>query len=682
MSPEQAKGLSANGRSDVFAFGGVLYEMLTGRQAFQGETVSEILASVLVREPDFALLPPDLNPRLNDLLRRCLDKNPRRRWHCAGDLRMELESVASAARRKPDSVPPAPAQRRTRERLVWGLALLVVALIAAVAAFRLATPPPEMRVEITSPPTSDPISFAISPDGRYLLFVASGDGPPRLWLRSLDSTTAQPIAGTEGATYPFWSSDSRSAGFFANRQLKRVDIGGGLPQTLASVAGRGGTWGSEGIMLYADNVGALWRIPESGGAGVAATKLEAGQTNHRFPQFLPGGRQFLFFVSGSTDVRGIYLGSIDASETKRLTAADTAGLYAAPGWLLYGRQGSLVARHFDLVRGELAGDPVTIANEIGSDGNSAGAFSVSVAGLVAYRAGGASRRQLTWFDRSGKTLGSLGAPDESAVEHIELSPDGRRVAVNRTVQGNTDIWILDSVRSTRFTFDASADIGPVWSPDGSQIAFLSNRRGVNDIYQKPASGAGSEVLLFESQQDKFLNSWSANGQFLLFRSIDPKTSRDLWVLPLAGDRKPRIFLNTLFDELNSQFSPDGRWVAYQSNESGRNEIYVRPFPGPGGQWQVSTAGGENARWRHDGKELYYIAPDDRLMAVPIATQGATLEPGTPVAFFQTRIVGGFGGGIRQQYDVTSDGRFLINTATEDATTSPITLLLNWKPPAK
>jgi Tol biopolymer transport system component len=710
MSPEQAKGLTVDRRTDIFAFGAVLYEMLTGRQAFQGDTVGDILAAVIRAEPDWKRLPGSVPLRVRELLRLCLQKDVKKRRQTAADVRIDIGQALA----EPVAAMPAATPARS-SRLAWivaAAAVLVAVALALPAVRQLGeTPPPsqpEMRTEIVTPATTDPISFALSPDGRQLAFVASGDGEPRLWLRPLAATSSQPLAGTEGAANPFWSPDSRSVGFFAAGKLKRLDIGGGLPQTLASAgAGRGGAWSPDGVILFVPTaVSPIFRVSAGGGDAVAVTKVDASrQITHRFPQFMPGGRQFLFYATGLPDAQGTYLGSLDAPETKRLTAADTAGVYAPPGWLLYVRQGTLVARRFDASRGELTGDPVTVADPVSVIPGSAGAFSVSAAGLVSYRAGGASRRQLVWFDRSGKTLGTLGAPDENGLANPDLSPDGRRVVVDRVVQGNTDIWLLDAARTTRFTFAATNETFPSWSPDASQIVFRSIRKGgANDLYQKPSNGAGIEEVLVESPQDKSPSDWSAAG--ILYQNFDPKTGYDLWVLPISGAREaqarqgtavnsagpagrspqeitgdpPWAFLKTEFEERHGQFSPDGRWVAYRSDESGRLEVYVRPFPGPGGQWQVSTAGGIAPRWRPDGKELYYIAPDSRMMAVPITTQGATLEPGTPVALFQTRIFGGGAYPNRQQYDVAPDGRFLINTA-EETDASPITLLQNWMPPA-
>jgi Tol biopolymer transport system component len=689
MSPEQASGKTVDKRTDLWAFGVVLMEMLTGRPVFEGETVSHVLAAVLTKDPDWSALSAKTPMSIRRLLRRCLEKDRKRRLDSATATRLEIEEAQTAP--TAEVTPVGAAEPAASSHVAWIISVVAVLLAVGVAVvhFREAPPatPPEMRLDIVTPATTDPASFALSPDGRQIVFVASDDGVPRLWVRSLAGTTAQPLPGTEGARLPFWSPDSKSIGFFSGTKLKRIDTGGGQVQMLANATfGVGGAWNPDGVILFTPSTTAsIFRIPSSGGEPVAVTKLDGTpQLNHRLPQFLPDGRQFLFFVQGAPDIQGIYLGSLDSVRSKRLTAADTAGLYAPPSWLLFVRQGSLVARHFDPLRGEVTGDPITVGGPVSVDVTSLiGAFSVSATGLIAYRAGRAPSRQLTWFDRSGKILGKLGAPDDSLADP-HLSSDGRRVAVDRIVQSNTDIWLLDAYRTTRLTFDAAPDTRPIWSPDANRIVFDSDRTGKRDLYQKPANGASSEELLVDSPQSQIKNAedWSADGRFILYQSQDPKTDWDLWVLPLDGDRKPFVFLKTNFEERHAQFSPDGRWVAYRSNESGTAEIYVRPFPGPGGQWQISTSGGIAPRWRHDGKELYYIAPDGRLMAVPIATKAGTLEPGTPVALFRTQIVGGGTNTNRQQYDVATDGRFLINTAVEDAAVSPVTILQNWQPPAK
>ena len=696
MAPEQARGKAVDKRVDIWAFGVVLFEMLTGQRLFTGEEISDTLAAVLKTEPNWKALPSTTPLGLRRLLRRCLDKDPKRRLQAIGEARVQIEDLLGGA---PEEAGPPAISRALplwQRGLPWAVASVLLVGLGLLSSihFRETPPPnaPEMRTEIVTPASTDPTSFALSPDGRHIVFVASSDGPSRLWLRPLVATAAQPLLGTEGATYPFWSPDSKSVGFFADGKLKRLDLGGGLPQALANAAPRGGAWNADGVILFARTTGSpLFRVSASGGEAVAVTKLDR-QTSHRFPQFLPDGRRFLFYAQGPPETAGIYLDSLDSGAPKRLTAADTAGAYAPSGWLLWVRAGTLVAQRLDLERRELTGNPVTVADPVGFEGAVyAGAFSISAAGLVAYRPGGASRRQLRWFDREGKMLGAMGAPDEAALLYPSVSPDGRRVAVSRTVQGNTDIWLVDGTRTSRFTFDAALDSFPLWSPDGGRIVFRSNRKGTYNLYVRPTNGASTEELLVESSQDKTPQDWSADGRFVFYLSLDPQTDYDLWVLPLDGDRKPSVFLKTNFSERQGQFSRDERWAAYMSNESGRPEIYVRPFVAPaaspaddratasraGGQWQVSTAGGIYPRWRPDGKELYYIGPDGQMMAAPITATGTTLEPGTPMALFQTRIFGG-GADTQQgrQYDVARDGRFLINTALDDAA-APITLLQNW-----
>jgi Tol biopolymer transport system component/predicted Ser/Thr protein kinase len=674
MSPEQLNGKDADARSDIFAFGCVLYEMLSGKKAFSGSTTASVIAAIMEREPE----PLQTTPPLDRVIRTCLAKDPDERFQTARDLKRNLQwametSVVAAAPGK--------------ARLPWAVAAAAVLLAAALGVlyFRAGTTTaPEIRTDIVTPATNNPASLALSPDGRKIAYVALGDGAQRLWVRSLDSTSAQPLPGTEGAFDPFWSPDSRSLGFFANQNLKRIDLGGGQPQNLAAVANPvavQGAWSEQGVILFATGaVGALSRVPASGGQVVAVTKLGKGQTGHRTPRFLPGGKQFLF-TSNGTDP-GLWLGSLDAGEPRRISAfaagTESVGEYLAPGWLVRVRGNVLVAQRFDSSRGQLSGDPVTLAQGVGIDQTTqAGSFSVSPSGTIAWRTGGGGKRQLIWFNRSGQNAGALGAPDEANLRYPELSPDGKRVAITRGPAGATDLWIEEGTRNSRFTFGQGNNILTIWSPDGKRVVFASGRKGASDLYQKPADGSGREELLLESADTKRPDSWSPDGRFILYWSA--QNNGDLIVLPVTGDRKPYAFLSTPFNEQNGVFSPDGKWVAYQSNESGRNEIYVRPFPGPGGQWQVSTGGGIMPRWRADGKELYYLAPDLKLMAAAVAVQGASLAPGTPEALFQTHVTVNAN---RQPYDVARDGRFLIVTELESASTEPIHLLQNWKPPAK
>jgi len=694
MSPEQARGQPVDARADVWAFGCVLYEMLTGRPAFTGATITDILSAIVRSEPEWSALPGETPAAIRRLLRRCLAKDPNQRLHAIADARLEIADALNHADTAP-TVEGASSSRRAR--LPWIIAgtALVAALAMSIAAFRAfrALPPPadapELRLEVNTPPTTDPISMAISPDGRRLTFVATSDGTPRLWVRPLDTATAQPLPGTDGASYPFWSPDSRSLGFFAGGRLKRIDIGGGQPQILTNAAGgRGGTWSRDDVILFAVGFSnaPLLRVSASGGPTAPVTRLLPRQTNHRFPQFLPDGRRFLFFSQGSGDTQGVYLGALDSSETTRLASADTAAAYMPPDYVLYMRRGTLLAQRLDLPARALSGDLQTVADPVGWDGAiGLGAFSVSATGVVAHRASGPGRRELVWFDRTGKRAGVIGAPDEDNLQYPELSKDGSRIAIDRTVQNNRDIYLVDLGRGPRrLTFHAGIDATPVWSPDGGRIVFRSSRMGPYDLYQKSSSLEGTETPLYESPEDKIPSDWSPDGKLLLFTHQDPETGNDLFVLPLAGGgggSKPRVVVQTRSDESQAAFSPDGHWVAYQSNEGGQFNVWLQPFPGPGGQRQVSPAGGASPRWRPDGRELYYLSPDAKLMAVPIRMQGATVEPGDPQVLFQTRLTtpfSGVAGNIRPQYDVAADGRFLMNITVEE-TTSPIAIILNWKP---
>ncbi|HET9387294.1 MAG TPA: protein kinase, partial [Gemmatimonadales bacterium] len=707
MSPEQAKGRAADKRSDIWAFGCVLYEMLTGRRPFEGDDVSDTLAFVLTKQPDWGALPKATPVAISRLLRRSLEKDRKRRLSDIADARLELDEAASARGEIDQHVSTTRGVLGVRERIGWVIGLLIAAAIAVAAmlvAARARTPgdAPEMRVDIVTPPTSDPAGFALSPDGRSLVFVGESDGNSRLWLRGLDQGTARALAGTEGAALPFWSPDGRSIGFFAGGSLKRVDISGGMPRPLANAApGFGGAWSADGVILFASTSSTpILRVPADGGEAVAQTTLDRPrQISHSFPLFLPGGREFLFWARGTNEGQGIHLGSLDAPAITRLTEADgppfaylsspgTADSHEG-GWLLYVRQGTLVAQRWDPTRKALSGEPVSIVDSVGTGGSGitmaiipSAAFSASESGLIAYRAAVTVQTQLTWFDRSGRPVGTFDARDER-LQNPELSPNGRQVAASRTVETNSDVFLMDGARRTRRTFDAANERYPVWSPDGGWLAFASERKGVADLYRKRVSGGGDEQLL-ESPYAKNVDDWSPDGRFLLYNEEDPVTLRDLWVLPLDGDRKPFVFLKTNSQEHRGQFSPpDGRFVAYVSNEPGQHEIFVGPFPASDNQSQISAGGGIQPRWSHDGKELYYIAPDGKLMAATITVKNGAIEAGTPRVLFQTRTPGGaLQPYSRPQYDVSSDGRFLINTIVEGTATSPITLLLNWKPNKK
>ena len=694
MAPEQARGTAVDKRADVWAFGVVLYEMLTARRLFAGASVSDTIAAVLTREPDWSTLPAGTPAPIQRLLRRCLQKDRKRRLDSAAGARLEIDDALTASPTAEGAsaagVPAAAAPSRGRLPWMVATAAAVVGMVAlsfpALRDLRRTPPPapPEMRVEITMPATDAPLEFALSPDGRSLVFVASGDGPSRLWLRPLDQTEARPLAGTEGATSPFWSPDSRSIGFFAAAKLLRLDLAGGAPQVLTPVTGTsaGGSWSADGTILFArQRSGPLWRVAAAGGEPVMVTELDLPrQAGHLSPRFLPDGRYFLFRVAGMPEAAGIYLGALDGGAPTRLTAADSGGAFLPPDRVVFVQGGRLMARRLDLAGRALTGDPVTLADGVGS-------FAVSEAGPVAYRASGRAARQLTWVDRAGKAVGVASEPDANeSRESPELSPDGRRVAVQRTVQGNTDIWLRDLLRGgmTRLTFDAALDVVPVWSPDGMRIAFTSNRTGVYNLYLKASNGSGTEQQILDSPITKAPQDWSMDGRWLTYYEQGAATGRDLWALEMTGpDPTPRVVANTPAEETLAQFSPDGRWMAYQTNESGRFEVVVQAFPEAGGKWQVSTAGGAAPRWRADGKELYFLAPDATMMAVSVTAAGVSFGTSTPVALFPTRAVdGGTATVDRPQYAVARDGRFLINQPVADATAAPITLILNWNPDEK
>jgi Tol biopolymer transport system component len=694
MSPEQARGKVVDRRTDIWAFGCVLFEMLTGKRAFDGEETTEVLARVIEREPDFKALPRPTPPAIRRLLRRTLEKDRKRRLADASDARLEIDEASMAT---PAEITSANAPlTRGRDRITWALGAMAVLAIAALAIpatlyVRRATPEAIVtRLDVVTPPTSDAYSFALSPDGRQLVFVANGERGSQLWLRPLDQVRAQPIAGTEGALFPFWAPDGRAVGFFAAGKLKRVGLTGAALQVLADAPyPRGGTWSGDGSIVFAPSVAdPLLRIAATGGATAPVTRLAPGQTSHRWPQFLPDGRRFLFMVTtGRQETNGIYVSSVDGGEPTHVMPAETAAMYAPPGYLLLVSQGVLAAYPFDAARATVRGEPIPVAQGVGTnDGGFHSAFSVSARGVLAYRGGTGARGQLVWIDRTGKMVGTVGElSDENSPGNLALAPDGQRVGIGRIVQGNVDVWLIDGGRGvpTRFTFDAAADNAAVWSPDGSQVVFRSSRNGVHDLFVKAASGTADEQPLLVNSQGKGPLDWSQDGRFLLYGTQDPKTGSDLWVLPMMGERKPFAVLQSSFNEMEGQFSPDGRWLAYASDESGRYEICARAFPEASGKWLVSVAGGVE-RWRRDGRELYYVAPDARLMAVPIrlAPDTHAFDNGPPVPLFSRRLATGSniapaGFLARAQYAVASDGRFLMLIAGDAADTSPITIVQHW-----
>ena len=688
MSPEQARGKTVDKRADVWAFGVVLYEMLTGRQLFSGETVSDTLAAVLTKEPDWDRAPA----KTRRLLRKCLEKDPKRRLRDIGDAWELLEEAVEAQ-----------AHGLRHRWLPWAAVVaILVAVGQAVVHFRETPPQPApMRFQIPAPEKASfaDSGMALSPDGRRLAFIANGaDGRGMVWVRALDSVAAQALAGTEGATGNalFWSPDSRFLGFVVQRKLKKIGASGGSPQTLCEIpaAIMGGSWSRDGVIILGTVFGGLFRVLQSGGvaAQFTTTDVSLGEIGHQQPWFLPDGRHF-FYVTRTSRLEdaAIYLATLDSKERKRLVGASQTAAYAPPpagsgnGHLLFLRDSTLMAQALDGKSFELAGEAFPVAEQVGSF-LSSGFFSVSANSLLSYRSGSSGiNSQLTWFDRGGKSLGSLGKPADY-FGGLALSPDGKRVAVGEMDQtGKTDIWLLEHRGvHTRFTFDARS-MSPAWSPGGTRLVFYSNQGESGYIYQKNSSGSGNEELLSKSG---IPNDWSPDGRYLLYSVFGPTTKADLWVLPdLAGppeSHKPVPYLRTPFDERQGQFSPDGHWIAYTSDESGpgQYQIYVQSFPAGAGKFQVSTgAGGTEPRWRRDGKEIFYLAADGKLMAVETQTT-PEFEAAAPKTLFDPLIRRGRAPPwVFFSYDVTADGkRFLVNsvsTVPESSASAPITVVVNW-----
>jgi Tol biopolymer transport system component len=688
MSPEQAKGRAADKRSDIWAFGCVLYELLTGQRAFAGEGISDCLAAVLKGEPDWRLLPPYTPPSVGRLLRRCLAKDVKQRLSEFGSVRLELEEAL-----QPLSGVDAPrdnVRAPWRDLLLWVAVAVLLVCTSALGLIVYRGRPSrllvagEMRVDIALPGAANSGDFTLSPDGRNLLFAQAN----QLWLRPLESETARPVAGTEDFDkFPFWSPDGRSIGLFTPTQLKRIDLATGLARNLAAASqALGGSWGSRGDIVFVPSLSSpVFRIGAGGGAMSQVTQLGPGHVGHRFPHFLPDGRHFLFLVMGAPDKQGIYLGSIDAPhDMHRLMESDSPAVFAPPDAVLFMRKGTLMAQRLDVERRELRDTPEPVGSRVAVWSNYFNALLVSASATasIAYRAN-LGERQLVWLDRSGREVGSVGGPDAAqqtgfTINSGRISPDGRE----RTVDGNADLWLLDLGRGvpSRFTFTEVRDAAGVWSPDGRRLVFGSERRGVYDLYEKQADGSRAEVELFASPEHKTAEDFSPDGRYLLYHAYRPSTDRDLWVLPLTGPRTPIPIANTPFEEWLARFSPDGRWIAYQSDESGRPEVYVQSFPRRGSKVQVSTGGATSPQWRQDGRELFYLGPRGRVTCVPIELTPETVESGAPVVLFTApRDAEMSDSGYR--FLVSGDGkRFLFSNVVENP--PPVSLILNWAGPRR
>jgi eukaryotic-like serine/threonine-protein kinase len=689
MSPEQARGKPVDRRTDIWAFGVVLYEMVTGRRLFEGEDVTETIAAVVKEQPDWTPVPSPVRR----LLKSCLEKDPKKRLQAIGDMRLLLDDAASQAASSP---------RPRFGKAAWAVAGVAVLAAAALAFIHFREQPPDTPVVRSTIllPQNTTVDFtagvgllSLSPDGRRIVFGArTTDGKTPLWVRSLDGLTAQPLTGTEGATFPFWSPDSRFIAFFADGKLKKIDASGGPVLTLADAAvGRGGSWSRQGVIVFAPtNNPGLMRVSAAGGV---ATPISAEMGS--FPFFLPDGQHFLYqqiTASGSFTIP-IRLGSLDGSTDKAIGSAGSNPLYAQ-GHLLFLREGTLMAQPFDTQSLMTTGEAVPVAEQVQTvlGSGRAGAFSVSETGLLAYQEGSRlAGTVLTWFDRIGKQGTTIGDPVSiiSGQGGFRFSPDRKRLAaVIQDRSGSLDIWIYDVGRGlrTRFTFDATTDDNPVWSPDGRTIIFRSSRKGSGDLYRKAVDSVGAEELFYADNSNKAPTSWSPDGKLLLYTvvSTNGNDNGDIWGLPLAPEPtgtalKPFPVVQTPFNEGSAAFSPDGRWIAYVSNESRRNELYVTSFPapssGPAGKRQVSTGGIVfRPRWRDDGKEILYLSPDFQLMSAEVTIKGATVEIGAVRSLFSIPRGDGF-----PAFDVTADGqRFLFRAPPEERSgQQPLTLIQNW-----
>ena len=711
MAPEQAEGKETDERSDIFAFGAVLYEMLTGKRAFDGDTKTAILAAILKDQPaPISQFQPAVPRSLDRVVRKCLEKKPADRWHSAHDLKPMLEMIDLAGPTSASTSLSASGvqaegllHKETEKKWLWP-AIAAASVIAAVVAllmwapWKKAAPTQAVRFEVGPAEKMTFIpgaAMAVSPDGRWMVFPALGeDGLQHYYVRSLDGVEVRALPGADGGQSPAsWSYDSRWVVFATpvSGKLEKVDIQGGPPQNIADFRGNleGAGWNSDGVIIAGAATSPILRVPASGGQTTPITALAPGESTHLWPQFLPDGKHFLYLrVSSDAAKAGVYIGSIDVQPNQqsmqRLLASDREAYYApdpsgGTGHLIFLRGATLMAQPFDPSKMVLTGEPVAIADGVDSFTlTNHGLFSVSDTGTLVYRGGGSgSQTVLTWFDQQGNPAGTLGDPGEYSFPAI--SPDGSRVAVAMGPTQSRDIWILDVARgsSTRFTFDPARDDYPAWSPDGKYIAFSSNRGGQMDLYIKPSDGSGEEKLLLKTDEPKTVERWTKDGRFLLFTSTGPKTNLDMWALRFPEEAKPISLLKTQFREGVARVSPDGRWLAYTSEESGTLQNYVRPFTpeapaGTGAKWMVSKGGGIRPIWRPDGEELFYLTPVGQVMAVDIDTSKG-FQAGTPRRMFSVP-----GTTTNAGWDLSPDGkRFLFAAPPNTGRVIPFTVVLNW-----
>lgn len=704
MSPEQVEGKEADARSDIFALGAVLYEMTTGKRAFEGKNAVSVAAAILEKEPEpIKILQPMTPPALERAVKKCMAKDPDQRWQNAGDLGSELSWILeSEAQSGTIATPARTGGRRYSEPLAWTLA--VVALVVAVAIGLIHFSPQEsnlvVRSQINSP---EKVRFnfvgdnggppVISPDGKLIVFSAMVDGKSQLYLRSISKLSLDPLPGTEGGTFPFWSPDSRSIGFFTIDKLKRLDVGGGPAVAVTDAAqGRGGSWGASGIILFTPNFNSpLFQVPASGGTPAPVTRMDPKYTTHRWPWFLPDCKHFLYLAANHNDPTSantaVYFASLDGKENHLLVPGRSNAIYAS-GLLLYVRDNVLVAQSMNASSGQFQGDATVLNDDVQVDATLwRGTFAASENGILLYQPGSAQAGlNMAWFDRNGKQEGTVSTPDD--YRQIELSPDGKRVVVSMG-EPLASLWVYDLTRKTRtrLTFGNENYSHPVWSRDGSQIAYTQGGGAANDaghkVLSRASNGTGEEKLLLTldpaSGMQQALCDWSPDGRYLMFRNgfSGAGDGFDLWMLPLFGDRKPFPYVAGPGDQQYAQFSPDGKWVAYVSDETGRNEVYVAPFPKTGAKWQVSQNGGMLPRWRRDGAELLFAGFNSgQFMAAQVNGRGANFEVGEVRELFTLNSM--TPSIASEQYDVSADGKRFLVITTGEAGTLPLTLVQNWR----
>jgi len=695
MAPEQLEGLEADARTDFFSFGALLYEMATGRRAFEGRTRTSLIAAIVSGTPrPVSELVPLTPPALEHVIRRCLAKDPEDRWQSAMDIASELRWISEAGSRAGEAAPLL-TRRKARLRAAWALhavtALAAVLATIMIGSFRSEKqqpihssllPPKHMRFEAGSGVP------ALSPDGRLVAFVAVGDdGKSALWIRPLTSLTAQPLAGTEGATHPFWSPDSLQVAFFSSGKLRRIDAAGGPPQAICdAVQGRGGVWGGDGTILFTPNTGeALYRVASSGGAPVAVTQLDAARKefSHRYAEFLPGGKTFLFLVEGSSETPGtdqgfaLFAGALDSSEKKMVVATNGSARYVRTGHLLFLRAGTLMAQRFDPGSLTLSDEPVPIADEVRRTGRFEAAFTISQNGLLLYQSGSSVEvSRLLWMDRSGKEGETVGKPAD--YRNPRLSHDGTRIVagVLDPATQKSDIWVLDIARgtSTKLTFDPENDQAPSWSLDDRKIYFTGLRSGRGDIFAKSSFGTGSDEPVYATPTYDQLWGFAPDGLSAWIQNSFPGSGSADVVRVTLPDWKASVFLGTPFAEVHPALAPDGRWLAYASDESGRLEVYVQSLAVDGGKWQISTDGGRYPTWTRGGREIVFQGYDNALVAVDIQL-APVFSAGLPKALFDPQARTNL---PARMWDVSADGqRFLVNRALAAPEVEPLTLVQNW-----